>query len=254
MNDRDRGPEGAASTLVVVPTYCEAETLATTLSRLLLSNPAVDVLVVDDNSPDGTGAIVSALSADDARVNLLMRPRKEGLGPAYLAGFAWALERNYTYVVEMDADGSHWPEQLGRILGALDDGADLAIGARWIPGGAIENWPWRRMALSRTATSYARIALRSSLHDITSGYRGYRSATLRWLVQQDVASHGYSFQIETAWRVETSGRKIVEVPITFTERTTGRSKMTSAIVFEAVAKIAKWSLTGGGNRRMPGLR
>lgn len=227
--------------LVVIPTYNECENLAAIVGRIRASAPEAHVLVVDDNSPDGTGAIADALAADP-QVTVLHRPGKGGLGSAYLAGFATALDRQFDYVIEFDADGSHQPEQLPAMVTALDAGADLAIGTRWMPGGMVENWPLRRRMLSRGATLFARIMLRSRLRDITSGYRGFRAATLVAAHYESLVSEGYCFQIELAWRVERAGLSIVEVPITFVERVNGRSKMSADIVTEAMRSVFIWGM------------
>jgi dolichol-phosphate mannosyltransferase len=242
--------------LVVVPTYDEALTLPGTLARLRAAVPDADVLVVDDASPDGTGDLAEQVAARDPGVHVLHRAGKEGLGAAYVAGFAFALGRGYDVVVEMDADGSHQPEQLPRLLDALcvpgPDGAvpDLVIGSRWVPGGDVENWPWRREALSRAGNAYVRLALGLRLGDATAGFRAYRARALRGTDLGTVASHGYCFQVDMAWRVARAGGRVVEVPITFVERTAGRSKMSRAIVTEALWKVTAW----GVRRRAEQLR
>ncbi|WP_069387552.1 polyprenol monophosphomannose synthase [Cellulosimicrobium cellulans] len=242
--------------LVVVPTYDEALTLPGTLGRLRAAVPDADVLVVDDASPDGTGDLAEEMAARDAGVHVLHRAGKDGLGAAYVAGFGWALERGYDVVVEMDADGSHLPEQLPRLLAALGerggDGAvpDLVIGSRWVPGGEVENWPWHREVLSRGGNAYVRLALGLRLGDATAGFRAYRASALRALDLATVASHGYCFQVDMAWRVARAGGGVVEVPITFVERTAGRSKMSRAIVTEALWRVTVW----GVRRRAEQLR
>jgi len=225
--------------LVVIPTYNEAENLQPLLVRLLAAMPTAHVLVVDDNSPDGTGAVADTLSAADSRVHVLHRDAKHGLGAAYLAGFAWGLARGYEVLVEMDADGSHRPEQLSRLLAALAE-ADLVLGARWVPGGSVVNWPWHRELLSRGGNTYTRLALGLPLHDATGGYRAFRAATLRTLDLADVSSQGYCFQVDLAWRVVRAGFHVVEVPITFVERERGESKMSPAIVREALWRVTIW--------------
>ncbi|PPF82262.1 dolichol-phosphate mannosyltransferase [Subtercola sp. Z020] len=225
-----------------MPTYREKDTIAAMIDRILSANPAVDILVVDDSSPDGTGEIVDAIALTEPRVHILHRTEKNGLGTAYVAGFGWALEQGYDYIIEMDADGSHQPEELPRLLKLLDNGANLGIGARWIPGGKTENWPWYRKLISRSGTTYARIMLSSKLHDITSGYRGFTADTLRSLDLSRLDSAGYCFQIELAWLVERSGGVVREFPITFVERLEGQSKMTSGIVVEALAKVTSWGV------------
>lgn len=228
--------------LVAMPTYNEREALPVTLSGLRETVPAVDVLVVDDASPDGTGAWADEAAASDPQVHVLHRAGKDGLGPAYLEAFAWALSHGYDAVVEMDADGSHRAVDLEALLAALesDPRPDLVIGSRWVPGGSVVDWPWHRRLISRAGTVYARLALRLSVHDATAGFRVYPAATLRRLPLDDVESQGYCFQIDMTWRVERAGGRVVEVPITFVERTLGRSKMSRAIAWEAITRLTEW--------------
>ena len=239
----------APRVLVVVPTYCEVDSLRPLVERVLASSPRPDVLVVDDNSPDGTGELADRLAEADPRVQVLHRAGKEGLGPAYIAGFHRALDAGgvdqpaYDVIVEMDADGSHQPEQLALLVAAITSGADLAIGARWIPGGRTVHWPWYRKLISRSATAYARMMLRSHLHDITSGYRAFRAPFLASLDLDGLQSAGYAFQIEVAWRAERAGADIREVPITFVERRDGSSKMTTGIAIEAVGQVTRWGFS-----------
>jgi dolichol-phosphate mannosyltransferase len=228
--------------LVVIPTYNEAETLEPVVARLRASVPEADVLVVDDGSPDGTGEIADRLVAADATVHVLHRTQKAGLGAAYIAGFRWALAEGYDAVVEMDADGSHAPEELPRLLTALRE-ADLVIGSRWVPGGQIRNWPLYRQVISIGGSTYARVLLRFPVRDSTSGYRAFRRQVLEELKLDEVASQGYCFQIDLAWKTWRSGFRVREVPITFTEREVGRSKMSRAIVIEALWRVAGWGLT-----------
>jgi len=228
--------------VVVIPTYCERESLAEIVRRIRSAQPGIHVLVVDDNSPDGTGEIADRLAANSPRVHVLHRPGKQGLGAAYRAGFAWALEHRYGYVFEFDADGSHQPEELGGFLELLDAGAGLVIGTRWMPGGVVRNWPMHRRALSRSGTAFARFMLRSRLRDITSGYRGFRAETLVAADYGSLVSQGYCFQIELAWRVELAGIPIAEQPITFVERAEGRSKMSIGIVLEAMVQVFGWGI------------
>lgn len=228
-------------TLVVIPTYDERENVELIVSRLRRSVPAADVLVVDDNSPDGTGEVADQLAADDDHVHVLHRLGKGGLGAAYLAGFAWGLERQYDVLVEMDADGSHQPEQLPPMLAALVE-ADLVIGSRWVRGGAVQNWPLHRKVLSRGANTYTRIALGLAVRDATAGFRAFRATTLTQLDLHDVASQGYCFQIDLAWRAAQRGLRVVEVPITFVERERGQSKMSGAIIRESLVKVSVWGL------------
>jgi dolichol-phosphate mannosyltransferase len=228
--------------LVVIPTYNEAANLEQVTARLRAAVPEVDVLVVDDSSPDGTGAIADRLAAADNSVHVLHRSEKAGLGAAYIAGFRWALSSGYDAVVEMDADGSHAPEELPRLLAALRD-ADLVIGSRWVPGGEVRNWPMPRLLLSRGASLYTRVLLRYPVRDATAGYRAYRRAVLEDLKLDEVASQGYCFQIDLGWKTWRTGFRVVEVPITFTEREVGQSKMSRAIVTEALWRVAVWGLT-----------
>ena len=230
------------STLVVIPTYDERDALPGTLRRLRAAVPDADVLVVDDASPDGTGEWADAAAAGDPAVHVLHRSGKQGLGPAYLAGFAWGLERDYQQLVEMDADASHRPEQLPGLLEAVRRGADLAIGARWLPGGAVHNWPLRRELLSRGANAYVRALMGLGVSDATAGFRVFRAELLRQLVAGDVASQGYCFQVDMTRRARDLGATIAEVPIDFDERTEGSSKMSSRIVREALVMVTYWGL------------
>ena len=225
--------------LVIVPTYNERENLPIIVKRLLTAVPDVQLLVADDSSPDGTGEIADAMAADDDRIHVLHRSTKVGLGAAYVAGFGWGLERGYQVLVEMDADGSHAPEQLPRLLDALNH-ADVVLGSRYVAGGAVVNWPKRRELLSRGGNLYSRLALGVRIYDITGGYRAYRSAVLRALPLDDIESHGYCFQVDLAWRAVQAGFRVAEVPITFTEREIGTSKMSGGIVREALLKVTLW--------------
>lgn len=240
-------------TLIVLPTYNEAESLRTVLARIRVAVPDADVLVVDDASPDGTGRIADELAADDPGVRVLHRPGKDGLGSAYLAGFALAAAERYRFVVEIDADGSHDPAELPAMIAlAAREGADLVIGSRWVPGGAVVNWPWPRRAISRGGNRYARWMLRSRVQDLTAGFRVYRTAVLGGLDGTVVSSHGYCFQVELAWRIERRGGRIVEHPIAFVERATGRSKMHAGIVAEALWRVTAWGLALRIGRPAPG--
>jgi len=226
---------------VVIPTYQERENIEPIVARVRAAVPDAHVLVADDNSPDGTGAIVDALAAEDAHVHVLHREGKQGLGRAYLAGFAWGMDHGFDVLVEMDADGSHQPEQLPHLLTALED-ADLVLGSRWVPGGRVENWPLHRKVISRAGTTYARLALGVPIRDVTGGYRAFRTSTLTALGLDDVASQGYCFQIDLAWRAVQRGLRVVEVPITFVERERGESKMSGAIVRESLVRVTAWGL------------
>ena len=237
----DRGGESIEPVLVVIPTYNERDNLPEILRRLHEANPSVHALVVDDGSPDGTGVLADDLAVADERVHVMHRSEKAGLGAAYVAGFRWGLERDYATLVEMDADGSHAPEDLPRILDALGD-ADLVLGSRYVPGGSVVNWPLRRQLLSRGANLYSRIALGTHLNDITAGDRAYRREVLEKLPLDEIASRGYCFQIDLARRTVRAGFTVVEVPITFTEREIGESKMSGSIVREAMIRVGLWGL------------
>jgi dolichol-phosphate mannosyltransferase len=239
--------------LVIIPTYNERENLESIIGRVREAVPSVDVLVVDDASPDGTGELADRTAAEDEQVKVLHRTAKDGLGAAYIAGFRWAFEHGYDVMVEMDADGSHQPEQLPRLLTALAD-ADLVIGARYVRGGKVRNWPRSREALSRGGNIYTRVMLRIPLHDATGGYRAFRAATLEKIGLDGVDSRGYCFQIDLARRALRQGLRVVEVPITFVERTHGTSKMSRAIVAEAMWRVTEWGLTDRLGRLRRSLR
>ncbi|MGO1283760.1 MAG: polyprenol monophosphomannose synthase [Brachybacterium sp.] len=229
-------------TLIVIPTYDEREALPGTLARLRAAVPEAHVLVVDDSSPDGTGQWAESIAAQDPAVHVLHRAGKQGLGPAYLAGFAWGLERGYRLLGEMDADASHRPEQLPGLLEAVRRGADLAIGSRWVPGGAVHDWPLHRQLLSRGANLYVRVLMGLGVSDATAGFRVFRAELLERLVSDDIASQGYCFQVDMTRRARDLGAVIREVPIDFDERTEGASKMSSGIVREALVKVTLWGL------------
>jgi glycosyltransferase involved in cell wall biosynthesis len=244
--------------LVCIPTYNERDNLPSTLGRLRAACPEVDVLVIDDGSPDGTGEIADELAATDSQVHVLHRTEKAGLGTAYVVGFGWGLERGYDVLVEMDADGSHQPEELPRLLAAIDPAgpqkADLVLGSRWVDGGVVKNWPRSRLLLSRGGNAYVRMALGLSLRDATGGFRAYRARVLRTLPLDTVASQGYCFQVDLVWRAWRTGFKVVEVPITFVERTHGQSKMSRSIVAEAFWRVLWWGVRSGPKARRPGER
>ena len=245
-SSQDRGPVGRVA--VIIPTFNEAENIEQIVTRVCLAVPDADILIADDNSPDGTGDIAEKLAAGDDRVHVLHRPGKQGLGAAYLAGFGWALDRGYGAMVEMDADGSHDPAELPALLAALTD-ADLVVGSRWVRGGTVRNWPRSRELLSRGGNTYARVMLGLSVHDATGGFRAYRASALHDIGLHSVRSQGYCFQIDLTLRTVRAGLKVVEVPITFTERTHGTSKMSRRIVAEALWKVTEWGIAARLGRR-----
>ena len=227
--------------LVIIPTYNEADNLPAIVERVRTSVPDAHILVADDNSPDGTGKLADELAAADDHVHVMHRLGKDGLGAAYLAGFAWGIEAGYDVLVEMDADGSHQPEQLPSLLAALTD-ADLVLGSRYVKGGRVVNWPKSRELLSRGGNLWTRIALGIKLKDATGGYRAFRRETLLGLGLNNVASAGYCFQVDLAWRGLKAGYRVVEVPIIFVERERGDSKMSRKIVVEALLLTTWWGL------------
>ena len=229
-------------TLVIMPTYKEAENLERSVRALFANNPEVELLIVDDNSPDGTPEIADSLAASDSRIHVLHRANKEGLGPAYLAGFDFGRTQGFDYLVEMDADGSHRAQDLHRLL-AQASKHDLVIGSRWVSGGRVVNWPLSRMAISRIGNLYVRILLGTTVRDMTAGFRVYRREFLDQLDLGSVSAFGYSFQVEMAWKVLLAGGSVTEVPITFIEREHGNSKMTTAIVIEALRLVTGWGLS-----------
>ena len=227
--------------VMVLPTYNEADNLEWIVGRLRAAAPAIDVLVVDDGSPDGTGAIADRIAAEDPQVGVVHRTEKQGLGAAYLHGFRVALDAGYDVIGEMDADGSHQPEELHKLLTALDD-ADLVIGSRWVPGGSVVNWPLRRELLSRGGNLYVRLLLGLPVKDATAGFRLFRRATLEKIDLASVQSTGYVFQTDMAYRTLQAGLKITEVPIEFVERVRGDSKMSGAVARESLQRITVWGL------------
>jgi dolichol-phosphate mannosyltransferase len=230
-------------TLVVIPTYNERATIASVISGLSAAVPDAAVLVVDDGSPDGTADLVESLALPLGPIDVLRRPVKSGLGSAYRDGFAWGLAHGFDVLVEMDADLSHDPRQLPQLLAAIDEGADLVIGSRYVSGGSIPKWSKRRRLLSRLGNQFAAAALGlGAVCDSTSGYRAFRADAVRRLELDTTRADGYGFQIETAWRVRCAGGHIVEVPITFVDRTQGESKMSLRIVVEALALVTWWGL------------
>ncbi|HEY5835095.1 polyprenol monophosphomannose synthase [Streptomyces sp.] len=242
MNDGEQrtfGPLGKV--LVIIPTYNEAENIKPIVQRVRDSVPDAHLLIADDNSPDGTGKLADELSQTDEYVHVLHRHGKEGLGAAYLAGFRWGIDQGFGVLVEMDADGSHQPEELPRLLTALKN-ADLVLGSRWIPGGRVVNWPKSREILSRGGSTYSRLLLDVPIRDVTGGYRAFRKETLQGLGMTEVASAGYCFQVDLAWRATKAGFHVVEVPITFVERERGDSKMSRNIVVEALWRVTAWGV------------
>jgi dolichol-phosphate mannosyltransferase len=235
------GYPGVGRVLVVIPTYNEADNIRSITDRVRRAVPSVDILVTDDNSPDGTGTIADELAVADDHIFVLHRAGKEGLGAAYKAGFAWAKDKGYDAVVEMDADGSHAPEELTLLLDRLHD-HDAVLGTRYIAGGSVHNWPMRRLLLSRGGNIYIRMALGMPFKDATGGYRAYRMPVLDAINVDTVASTGYSFQVELAWRAHRQGFRVTEVPITFTEREHGVSKMSGNIFKEQLLRVTTWGL------------
>ncbi|MBO0804102.1 MAG: polyprenol monophosphomannose synthase [Nocardiopsaceae bacterium] len=230
--------------IIVMPTYNERQNLEIVAGRIRESTPEADLLVVDDNSPDGTGDLADKLAEADSRVHVMHRTEKAGLGRAYVAGFTWALEQGYDVIVEMDADGSHRPEDLPKLLTALaEQSAGAVIGSRYVPGGTVVNWPKSREFLSRGANLYNQLMLGVSIKDATGGFRAYTAETLRKIDLDSIESAGYCFQIDMTLRVLQAGLKLVEVPITFIERERGASKMSNAVIREAFIRVAQWGLS-----------
>ncbi len=227
---------------IVVPTYEEARNIAVLLPRVRAAAPEADVVVVDDDSPDGTADLAEKVGAETGGVTVLRRTGPRGFGAACRAGFAWALERDYDVVVGMDADLSHDPDVLPSLLAAIDHGADLVVGSRYVPGGAIPQWPVHRRALSRWGNGYATAVLRLPMSDATSGYRAYRASALRAIDLGRVRANGYGFLVEMAYRVTRQGGKVAEVPIVFVDRERDGSKMSLRIVAEAMALVSLWGL------------
>ena len=228
--------------LVIIPTFNEIESLPLIVTGLREQVPAVHLLIVDDNSPDGTGELADQMANTDANIQVLHRTQKNGLGAAYLAGFAWAKANSFQVVVEMDADGSHRTADLPKLLNALVN-ADVVLGSRWVSGGEVVNWPLSRKILSRGGNIYTRLLLNIPLHDATGGFRAYRMSALDAMNVQTVQSQGYCFQVDLAWRAVQNHLRVVEVPITFVEREFGESKMDSRIVKEALRRVTVWGLT-----------
>jgi dolichol-phosphate mannosyltransferase len=233
------GYPGVGRVVVIIPTYNESENVRLITGRVRAAVPEVDILIADDNSPDGTGRIADELAVADSQIHVLHRAGKEGLGAAYIAGFAWARERGYDAVVQMDADGSHAPEELRRLLDALRD-SDAVIGSRYVRGGTVVNWPMHRQVLSRGGNIYVRTVLGMGVKDATGGYRAYRMSVLDKAELDSLKSQGYSYQVELTWRIHRNGFTITEVPIRFEERQLGASKMSGSIVKEALWRVTVW--------------
>ncbi len=230
------------STLVIIPTYLEAENIENVLSQVRSSMPSAHVLVVDDNSPDGTADIVDKCTEKLGQIEVLRRTAKAGLGSAYRAGFAWGTSRGFDVLVEMDADLSHNPADLPRLIAPVEVGADLVVGSRYVPGGAIPGWPTHRAMLSRQGNRYAAFLLNLPIVDATSGYRAYRATTLAKVDLNAVRADGYGFQIEMAYRMHNTGGKLCEIPITFIDRVEGKSKMSGRIIVEALGLVTVWGV------------
>ena len=227
--------------LVIIPTYNEIDNIEPITRRLRAAVPEADILIADDNSPDGTGRLADELAAADDHIKVLHRAGKEGLGAAYLASFQWGLERGYDVLVEHDADGSHQPEELPRLLQALADGADMVKGSRWVKGGSVVNWPKSRELLSRGGSLWTRLMLGIPVKDITGGLNAFRAATLRAIMPK-ISSVGYNFQVDLTWQALQQGLVVKEVPIEFVERERGQSKMSSRIVVEALIRTTLWGV------------
>ena len=228
--------------LIIVPTYNERENLPVLLERVHTVLPEADLLIVDDGSPDGTGDLADSISERDHRIHVLHRAQKEGLGRAYLAGFSWALQRDYIFIFEMDADLSHPAEALPLFLEAMEGGADVVLGSRWVKGGGVVGWPMKRRLMSQGGSLYARSILGVKIRDLTGGFKCFRRVVLEGIDLDQVATAGYGFQIELTWRAIQSGFKVTEVPIAFTDRVAGESKMSAGIFVEALSLVWKLRL------------
>ena len=237
--------------LIVLPTYNEAENIADVLRRARAAVPDAGILVVDDSSPDGTADVARAAAGEIGNLDILSRPRKSGLGSAYRDGFKWGRARGFDVLIEMDSDFSHDPADLPRLLKGIDDGADLVIGSRYVPGGEIPHWPWHRRALSKYGNLYSARMLRLDVRDVTAGYRAYRGEILSRIDIEAVRAEGYGFQVEMTYFVAQLGGRIVEIPIKFVDRVRGTSKMSSNIVVEAMALVTWWGIRDRVRRRRP---
>lgn len=237
-----RDDNAVGRVLVIIPTYNESQNIESVTTRLRDAVPDAHVLIADDNSPDGTGEIADRLAEHDDHVHVMHRKGKQGLGAAYLAGFHWGLDEGYDVLVQHDADGSHQPEELPRLLEAIADGADMVKGSRWVPGGSVVNWPATRKFISKGGSLWTRLWLGIPVKDATGGFNAFRASTLEGLNLDEVASAGYCFQIDMVWRALKHGFKVVEVPITFVERELGDSKMSRNIVIEALIRTTLWGI------------
>ena len=235
-------PDALERVLVIIPTFNESQNIESITNRLRRAVPAADILIADDNSPDGTGQIADRLAGADDHIHVMHRRGKEGLGAAYLAGFHWGLDRGYGVLVSHDADGSHQPEELPRLLDAINAGADMVKGSRWVKGGSVVNWPASRVFISKGGSLWTRLWLGIPVKDATGGFNAYRASTLRGISLDEVASAGYCFQIDLVWRALKNGFKVVEVPIEFVEREFGDSKMSRHIVVEALIRTTLWGV------------
>jgi dolichol-phosphate mannosyltransferase len=249
----DEGYPGVGRVLVIIPTYNEAEGVRLIIDRLRRAVPEAEILIADDNSPDGTGRVADELAGADPHIHVMHRAGKQGLGAAYIAGFRWAREHGYDAVVQMDADGSHAPEELPRLLDALRE-ADAVIGSRWMRGGRVVDLPLHRMLLSRGGNLYTRLVLKMGIKDATGGYRAYRMSVLNKAELDSVQSEGYSYQVELTYRIHRNGFTIAEVPITFAEREHGSSKMSGSIVREALWRVTVWGVQSRRNSLRRALR
>jgi dolichol-phosphate mannosyltransferase len=228
--------------LVVIPTYDEAANVADVLSRTRAAAPDVDILVVDDSSPDGTADLAKAAAAELGQIEVMVRPKKDGLGNAYRAGFRWGMDHGYDTLLQMDADLSHDPAVLPSLLAPLEEGAAGVIGSRYVPGGSIPHWPWHRRALSKWGNRYAGAVLAMSVRDATSGFRAYTTSTLEAIDIFSTRAKGYGFQIETAYRIVRHGGRLAEVPISFTDRVRGTSKMSLSVMVEELGLVTWWGI------------
>lgn len=240
--------------LVIIPTYNESQNIESITTRLRKAVPHAHILIADDNSPDGTGDTADRLAEGDDHIHVMHRTGKQGLGAAYLAGFEWGMDHGYGVLVSHDADGSHQPEELPRLLQAINEGADMVKGSRWVKGGSIVNWPASRVVISKAGSLWTRIWLGIPVKDATGGFNAYRATTLRGMNLNEVASAGYCFQIDLVWRAIKHGFKVVEVPIEFVEREFGDSKMSRNIVVEALLRTTLWGIEHRFNQLKNGVR